>query len=128
MAYPCPGYGNKLNSRFLQKNKKFSIILRPSQLWDYWRHVQNFVIPKDFKTILKFRIKILRCSKISHFYNSYERVVDALPGQALDLLSNTRIYIHSEYLYKNEQESRGAVVRVFIWFLFLFLDFFWSFF
>ena len=39
-----------------------------------------------------------------------ERVVDALPGTALDLLSNTRIYIHNKYLYNGETETRGAVV------------------
>jgi hypothetical protein len=39
-----------------------------------------------------------------------ERVTDALPTKALNLISDARIYLHKKYIYPGDQDSKGAAV------------------
>ena len=39
-----------------------------------------------------------------------ERVIDALPGPALEIVKDTRIYLHKKYIYPGKDDSDGAAV------------------
>ena len=42
-----------------------------------------------------------------------ERAIDALPGDALQVLLDTRIYLEKKFIYPGETDSRGAAVSEF---------------
>jgi hypothetical protein len=39
-----------------------------------------------------------------------ERIIDALPAPALNIVLNTRIYLHKRFIYHGRQDSDGAAV------------------
>jgi len=46
-----------------------------------------------------------------------ERVIDALPGPALEIVKDTRIYLHKKYIYPGKDDSDGAAVSFSIFFI-----------
>ena len=39
-----------------------------------------------------------------------ERVIEAIPGPALEIVKDTRIYLHKKYKYPGKSDSDGAAV------------------